>query len=264
MNFSRYLITVGFALLVAGCATTYVPPTPSYSPKSNAKIGILVEAKANPTHSHVGTTIFNNFVKEYPYEWQMEAPIFAQLKEVIELNSSLEVVNLEDMGITSSDNLDFVTVTKKQWTFVPETQATREKLQKNNIDVVIIVREAPTVASMECSQYGCSYHYSQGYGLFTRSIFGLDTYVASSSFNISMETLDTPIDVMYLEPFREIAAMRETNKILEDFSDPADFENITEEELAPVKKGIHEYFKKFAVTAKQFLNGDITASKKKG
>ena len=50
------------------------------------------------------------------------------------------------------------------------------------------------------------------------------------------------------------------NKPLEDFADPVDFENITEEELAPVKTALIEYFDNLAGMTRQFLVGNEKAS----
>ncbi len=248
------------ALLATGCASTYVPPTTGYKAPEKSKIGVLIVAKDNPSHTHVGTTIFNNFSKEYSYEWQFKETIFNLFEEKIEKGTSYDVVDISTL-ISENDTLNFVDVVNKEWVFNEKSTSTREKLTAEGITAVIIIKESPTLAAMECGMYGCSEHYSQGYGLFTRSFLGLDNYMASASFMISIETIDKPVDITRLENIKETQTYLAKNKPLEDFADPVDFENITEEELAPVKTALVEYFDNLAGMTREFLIGSESTSR---
>lgn len=108
-NFSmRMLIVLALVSLGAGCASRYVPPTPAYKMKQNSKVGVLVLTKDTPTHTHVGTTIFNNFVKEYDFQWQLKQSIFEQFKNTIESNSEIQVVDLETLNFSNAREFNFV------------------------------------------------------------------------------------------------------------------------------------------------------------
>ena len=51
------------------------------------KVGVWVSAKTFPTHTHIGTTKFNNFTKEYSYDWQLNNTLYSTFKKAIEQNS---------------------------------------------------------------------------------------------------------------------------------------------------------------------------------
>ena len=249
------LFLLCITLVLTGCATTYVPPTPTYQMQSDSKVGVLVVAKEKLTHTHVGTTIFNNFVKEYDNDWDIKNTIFAQIKNNIERNGKVQVVNLEEYGINDTDNLDFVHVENKQWAFNKANAALRNKLLEQGINAVVVVRESPSLAVMECSAYGCSEHYSAGYGLFTRSFLGLDRYMASISFRASVETLDKAIDFTLAKELRESQHFQQKHVLMDTFSDPKNFEAITAKEFEPVKQEITSYFAHFSTITNQFLQG---------
>lgn len=255
INIKLFFISITLATFLIGC-TTFVPPVPAYKLKENGNVGLLVVAKSNPTHTHVGTTIFNNDVKEYDYDWNMQQTIFGQFKETIEQNSNYKVVDLKTIGYKDSDPSSFVTIKDKQWIFDPSNTAFRENLLENNIDIIVIIKEGQTLASLECSQYGCNRFHSEGYGLFTRSFFGLDRYHASKSFSMSIQTLDTPINLLLTNGFKETQELTEKSKLMSDFEDPKDFKNITKEELEPIRLNIIEYFKNLATLTRNFIDGD--------
>lgn len=251
----KLLFMALMAIVIAGCASTYVPPTTGYKAPEKSKVGILVVAKENPSHTHVGTTIFNNFSKEYDYDWKLKENIFKIFEDKIEGGTTYDVVDISNL-VSESDTLTFVDVVNKEWVFNEKSASTREKLAAEGITAVVVIKETSTLAAMECGMYGCSEHYSQGYGLFTRSFLGMDNYMASASFAISIETIDKPVDITRLEHVKETQTYLAKNKTLEDFAAPADFENITEEELAPVKAALIEYFDNLAGMTRQFLVGN--------
>lgn len=253
------LFFVGLSILfMSACVSTYVPPTPNYKLTAGDKIGILINAKDNPTHTHVGTTIFHNFASEYEFNWGIKQAIFDEFKSRIEGMSPYQLVNLEDYAISKTDLTKFVEVKDKKWSFSQTNRELRETLLQAGIKAVIIIEEAPSLAVLECGAYGCSEHYSQGYRLFTRSFLGMDRYMAASSFRIQIETLDEPIDIMLLDEFRETQHYLSKHPMLEDFEDPEDFKKLTEAEMAPVKAGIVNYFSNLAIMLKDFLEGSST------
>lgn len=253
------LFIVGISILfMSACVSTYVPPTPSYKLSAGDKVGILISAKDNPTHTHVGTTIFHNFTSEYEFDWGIKQAIFEEFKNHIEGKSPYQVVNLEDYAVQQTDLAKFVEVKDKKWSFTQANNELRESLLQAGIKAVILIEETPTLAVLECSAYGCSEHYSQGYGLFTRSFLGMDRYMASTSFRVQIETLDEPIDIMLLDEFRETQHYMSKHPMLEGFTDPQDFKQLTEEEMEPVKVGIVGYFSNLASMLKGFLEGSAT------
>jgi hypothetical protein len=97
-------LALALSLLLSACATTYVPPTPSMNLPAKTKIGVLVVAGDNVNHSHIGTTVFNNFNTSYPFQWQMSNSIFDTLKAQLERPERFEVVDqMESDAIATSE-----------------------------------------------------------------------------------------------------------------------------------------------------------------
>ena len=218
------------------------------------KVGVWVSAKKFPTHTHIGTTKFNNFTKEYSYDWQLNNTLYSTLKKAIEQNSRFTAVDISSM-VDDAGALDFVMGEGNNGAFNDKQNTLRKSLLDKGIATVIIVEEAPTVAITECGTYGCSEHQSKGFGLFTRSFLGTDHYIASASFNVSIERLDKPVDILTLPVFTEFQDDALKNERVEDFTPPDNFDEITEQELAPIKNTIINYFDRLATAVGKYLSG---------
>lgn len=218
------------------------------------KVGVLVSAKKFPTHTHIGTTKFNNFTKEYSYDWQLNNTLYSTFKKAIEQNSRFTAVDISSM-VDDAGALDFVMGEGNNGAFNDKQNTLRKSLLDKGIATVIIVEEAPTGAITECGTYGCSEHQSKGFGLFTRSFLGTDHYIASASFNVSIERLDKPVDILTLPVFTEFQDDALKNERVEDFTPPDNFDEITEQELAPIKNTIVNYFDRLATAVGKYLSG---------
>lgn len=259
---SKVTFLLVILVFMSGCAARFVPPVEQVSLPDKAKIGVFIDVSNSPTHTHIGTTVFNNHVKSYPYEWQLKEEAFATIKRQIEENTPFTVVALSAPLINDITDLNFVAVKDKQWAFIDRTSALRESLLAQGIHAVIGIKEAQTLAELNCSQYGCVEFYSEGYGLFTRSFFGLDRYYASSSFEITAEILDPAVDMVLLEELWEMNLYTGKHNLLDGFKDPVDFNNFTEQEMLPVKDGVLAYIEKMANQISQYLNGNIQQPKR--
>lgn len=218
------------------------------------KVGVWVSAKKFPTHTHIGTTKFNNFTKEYSYDWQLNNTLYSTFKKAIEQNSRFTTVDISSM-VGDAGALDFVMGEGGNGSFNEKQNTLRKSLLDKGIATVIIIEEAPTVAITECGTYGCSEHQSKGFGLFTRSFLGTDHYIASASFNVNVERLDKPVDVLTLPTFTEFQDDALKNERVEDFTPPDNFDEITEQELAPIKNTIVNYFDRLATAVGKYLSG---------
>lgn len=253
----KFILLLIVVLFASGCATRFIPPVEKVELPTTTKVGVFIDVGNHPTHTHIGTTIFNNHVKHYPYNWQLKQAIFDNIKTEIELQTGFEVVLLNPPTITDIAELDFVSVQDKKWAYIERTTALRESLIAQGILATIAIKETRTLAELNCSQYGCTEFYSEGVGLFTRSFFGMDRYYASSSFEINAEILDPAIDLVVLNELWEMTLYSGKNNRLENFAEPKDFKNITEQEMLAVKEGVLDYIKKVASQIAQYLNGDI-------
>ncbi|WP_334057220.1 hypothetical protein [Alteromonas sp. S005] len=224
---------------------------PTEVPKQ--KIGVFINANEFPSHTHIGTTKFNNFTKEYAYDWQIASTLFTELKTAIEQSSRFEVVDVSPK-VKGAWQLDFVVQQNGRWSFNENQNALRKSLLADGVTKIIIVQEAPTVAITECGTYGCSEHESKGVGLFTRSFLGTDSYIASASFDFSIESLDKPVDIATQPLFEELQDDAMKNVRLEEFVPPEDFDEATEKELAPIRNSIISYIDRLAETVAKYLS----------
>jgi hypothetical protein len=207
----KVLFALALSLLLSACASTYVPPTPSLNLPAKTKIGVLVVAGDNVNHSHIGTTIFNNFNTSYPYQWRMSDSIFDTLKAQLERPERFEVVDLSKWNRMPLQPLNFVEVRDKNWQFTMEQDLLRKRLLAEGIQVVISVFETPSLAYLECGNYGCNEYQSK-------------------------------------------------HKMLDDFEDPKDFQNITASEMEPVRQSILDYFTSVGEQIKAYLNGEVSGT----
>jgi hypothetical protein len=250
------LLIVGL-LILTGCESIYVPPSPIVSPINQGKVALLVDVKSNPTHTHIGTTVFNNFSKQYPYEWQLGEKIYTLLESDIEKKSNLKVVNLKDLGMkVPTENLwDFVVIKDKQWFANEKLNSIRKQLKQQNIIAIVKIVEKPLPVAFECTGGGCVDRYSEGYGLYTRSLLGFTRYEAAPSFDIAIELLDPVVDI---EKFDSISKVSSSLGLpIKGFKKPNDFKNISELEFEPVKRAILENMQNLSQLLTDFFNGNF-------
>ncbi len=106
------------------------------------KVGVLVSAKKFPTHTHIGTTKFNNFTKEYSYDWQLNNTLYSTFKKAIEQNSRFTAVDISSM-VDDAGALDFVMGEGNNGAFNDKQNTLRKSLLDKGIATVIIIEEAP-------------------------------------------------------------------------------------------------------------------------
>lgn len=252
MKWFKAISTLCVSIIVSGCASLHVPEVPPHAVPANASVGLLIDVGDNPTHAHVGTTIFNNFIKKYPYNWNMKEAIFQTYKEVIESTTNLKVINLDSYGVKSASQLDFVDVKDKQWSVVEANSQLRNKLTENNLYAIITVTEKPTLARLECGAGGCNERYIDGFGLFSRGFLGITNYSATAAFDITAEIINPPVELSSQQSLRNLAHFERKTKIISGFK-PEDINNISNEELAPFRQHILKYVATVAEATTEFL-----------
>ena len=252
MKCFKALFVICVAMIFGGCATLHVPDVPQYTIPANAKVGMLINVGDNPTHSHVGTTLLNNFSRKLPYDWNMKEAIFQAYKNQIESSTGLDVIDLHSYGIKTAAQLDFVDIKNKQWSVVEANSTLRNNLTEENIYAVITVTEKPTLAQLECGAGGCSERYVDGFGLFSRSFLGIQNFTATAGFEVTAEVINPPVELSAQQTLRDLAHYQKKSRIMRGFK-PRDLKNITDQELAPVKAHILEYIQTVAAATSDFL-----------
>lgn len=230
--------------LITGCAT--VPTNPNFSINQGESIAILVDIPENLIHTHVGTTIFNNFTKNHPYKWKLDSYTTSHLTKNLQ-SQGFKVINISEMGISPDDIQELIIVNKKQWTVNSKHTKLYENLKNKGIKGVVYVQSQKTVAFTQCNMYNCNYHYIDSYGLFTRSFLGIKFYHAVAAFNAGFIVLDPLVKNEYIE---------EKSIRLKNFTKPLDFKNVSESEWLPIKSEIVKYLDTLALKIPKLLKNN--------
>lgn len=224
-------------LIVSGCAVK-LPPLDHVKPDEISRVGILVDVTDNPRHTHIGTTIFNNFEKGLPYYWELNDTIVSQLTECAS-SRGLSLVPLDARDYSREDIRELIEVKGESWRFKPEGANLRSQLiQGHDLDAIIVIDEVNLGV-----MYPYEVNHATGYGLFTRGVFGSVTYIAyhhlmpfiyylrQPGWLGVMSTLDPPIE--YSTP-------------LPRFRDVSNIKRVTDAELKPVRDAIEAYVSEMA------------------
>ncbi|QPB81746.1 hypothetical protein CWC22_001460 [Pseudoalteromonas rubra] len=241
-------------LFLSGCVSTFIPPVENFQPVNNPKVAVLVQVQDQFTHTHYGTTIFNNFVKKYDTNPSIKAEIFATIKSKLEAEVNAEVVPLEEIIDAQEEELNLVAIVDKKWKYTYEGERVREALLSEGVTATIVIREMPRVAQLTCTQFGCVEFISQGHGLFTRSFLGLDSYYSAASYHVSAEIISQPVDLTVLPGLSRFNRMMgQFNEL--DIEDPADFSNLDGSFFIPVRAELTRYFEQLAFEVSVYLEG---------
>ena len=236
-------------VLLSGCAT--VPPAPSFQLSSGDRVGIIVDVGEGPAHTHVGTTIFNNFTKQCDYDWGLEAAIVESFTRSLSA-SGFEVVDLKAQGYSHAQLTALVDAKNGGWAVSPERdEIVSQLLETENLRSVVVIGEDRVLAALECGAFGCVDRAMDAPGVFTRSILGLTGYTAVAAIDMNVYVLEPPVDLAQLKPL--VGKMNKLAVPLPDYRKPEAFKNITLEEFEPVKLAIVDIVDKLSSEAASAL-----------
>lgn len=163
-------------LLLIGCATT---PRPALNLPNNSTVGIINLIDNEATHTHIGTTAFNNFEKKYPVSWDFPQKIEKELTNIIKSSTGYNVISIQPSKIISENESKLIDMTwnlKINSELVPEI---KNIMQQNKVDVLLIIRDFKGE-----DYFTGTGKYLKNYGLFTRSFLVLKSSYAYAYSNI--------------------------------------------------------------------------------
>lgn len=231
----RYVLALVISL--TGCASS--PKIPSFTMKQGDKVGVLVEIGQHPIHTHIGTTIFNNFEKSYPYQWGLDLAITDILTSALS-QAGFEVVDLEKDGVRYSAITPLVVNDRGAWRLSPgKDKVYRALLKEKGLKAIVVVKETRVMSALECAGGPCTPRYTEASGLYTRSFLGIDHYIAVAAFDLDVCVLDPLANLAEADPLRSM--MSQPVVPLKDFADPKDFKQLTEADLRPVRDAILKF-----------------------
>lgn len=237
-------------LVLAGCAAT--PPVPTFETKRGDRVGLLVEIGEGPLHTHVGTTVFNNFEKKYPHQWNLDAAVTDVLRKSLS-SAGFAVVDLESEGVHYADVVPLVVADGEKWKLAPGKESlVRELIDRKNLRAAVVLKETRVMTALECSGGPCSERYANASGMYTRSFLGATRYNAVAAFSVSVYVLDPPTDLAKVDPLRTM--MRIPAVPLGNYPKPVNFDNITEAEFGPVRDAIVRFTEQLGTEIAKRLN----------
>lgn len=242
------LLVVG--IFLAGCATA--PSLPQVQLHRGDRIGVLVDSGDTPSHSHIGTTVFNNFNKQYPYNWNLRAGVSDAVSKSFGAEG-LVVVDLAKEGLNYSDLSNLIAPVHDEWKVARRKEAIYHRLSEQmGLKAVVILKEGHVTTALECYGGPCAERFADASGLYTRSMLGMTHYYAVAAYRWNVYVLNPAADIAAVNPLRETLYI--PAKVIPKFAEPAKFDNITEAELAPVREAVIKLVELNATEAARSLN----------
>ncbi|HEY8609017.1 MAG TPA: hypothetical protein VIM12_18025 [Noviherbaspirillum sp.] len=237
-------------LLLAACAGTREGPPFTMHPGD--RIGLLVETTDAPVHTHyhtdAGATVRS--AHAYPYAWQLDAAVTEVIRRQLTV-AGFTVVDLEAQGMRHGELDGVVAPSGSQW--APPAGPIAEQLRQQGVRAVVLVRDARTLAALDCADGPCDEHLAEGPGLYSRSVGNATSFRAVAGFDWHVYLLDPPGDLGAAQPLRSTLRMPAAE--LHGFRRPANLYAMTETELAPVRKRLLEYVEATAEDVVGMLGG---------
>lgn len=238
------------ALLVAGCATS--PRLPKMETAAGDRIGVLVDVGDSPSHTHIGTTVFNNFTKTYPFNWNLNAEVTRTIEQSVK-SAGLTPVNLKVEGIQYAEVAGLLKPSGENWQIAAGKESTFQRLRDQlRLKALFVLKESRVMTALECSGGPCSERYANSSGLYTRSFFGSTRYNAVAAYQWNVFVLDPLADAANADSLRSMLRMPAIP--LQKFKEPANFENLTEAEFLPVRDAVLQFTEKASAQALKTLN----------
>lgn len=224
MKIRSILFVVVSVALIVGCTAQPIA-RPSIS--ANARIGVINLVKPTITHTHVGTTVFNNSVQAYARSWQPSAYFYKQATAEIESSGNYTVVNIAPSQALASYKGDFIDLTFSSFKLDDSIAPELDRLAASaKVDLLLILRETSwrdTVANTNQNL--------RGYGLYTRSFIGLNTaFVYANVFPVLVQ----PSPARIVSGGSGFIIIGREPKEIPGFVFPADVKALTEADLEQI------------------------------
>lgn len=129
---------------VVACAVQPAKTIPAdYTYESPVKIGFVSLISEKPTHSHIGVTVFGNFVKDLDVNWQLNEHIFSSLSQEFRSQRGYELIDISQ-DQSSHQLFDNDNLMKKEGEFInlnpAEIERITNQLKVQDLDAIIVVR----------------------------------------------------------------------------------------------------------------------------
>lgn len=234
MKSIKLLITILWLVSMTACVS--VPNTPAFDLPTGSKIGYDIVLDEKISHTHYGTTIFNNFVRVKEDEnWALNEFAKSEAQRLIQL------YGFEPFEIKRDEFFSELPELPKKPTEeqVQEHLDQRLKqLSQEGVAAVFTLMSHRNTVAMECSNFGCTEFYADTPGFYSRGLVFLPPFLHA--------VLPSSHSSYIVKPYGSINNSRGPYseyqpqlKLIEDFK-PADFKQMTDEEWLTVKANLEE------------------------
>jgi hypothetical protein len=243
--FARLSFIFMFSLLT-GCAAFKPPERSSSAVMTAGKLGYVAEFTSVPTHTHLGTTIFNNFTTQYDRHWDLEAVFVTALERELD-SKGIELVLLETSDLPSLP-FGIFEIVDDRWAYREGAEPVVQRLttefglagllQLHALDRILV--------ALECSNFGCNERFAEGMGLFTRGVFGLHHYFAVPAVAFRLEIFNPGYELSRYEPLVEFRTIDGGRVHLKEIDKADDIKALGDEQLIAVREAIEQYLEELA------------------
>ena len=249
--FKQFLLLV-IAFFITSC--TAVPQsqqgsTTNYS--TQKKVGYLVNIRAYPTHTHIGTTALTNFTKNYKFNWKIPTYIEQNLDKKLKTFANVTPVNLRTKGVLPSEVNNLIKKVNGRWVVARgKSEAYKKLTNRLGLSAIIIVNESSKQAIKDCGMLGCKEYKAKGYGLITRSFLNTNKFYSATAFYATvyrlnpLDSLDKRLEHINSSKKMTLVAISRGSKVDKnkiDFIYPKNFNRWTEQEFKPFRAPLIRY-----------------------
>ena len=259
--FKVLLACVVILIWVLACTTA-----PKYNFPQGSRVGIINLLEPYATHQNFSSFATKNFTKTYPVDWDMPAYAQDKLKTLLEKDAGFTVVEIKVSDPQTREHLrlsmiEQVILSESAPPKVPPQGARSLDTvsDPHDVQVVIIIGSYSGASPFKSAEERLKV---QGYGLFTRELFG-GIFGGFLSFRKAYAYAQIGVVVFKVQPVIYIGAARTIVKgrhlkPINDFNWKADLRNLPESELDKAKPHIQKYINEAVNKALQ--NANLTPS----
>jgi len=220
-------------LLMAGCASTPVLRPPAvFSYDSGSRVGIVNLLPKTIKHYHIGTTIFNNFEKEYKVAWDFPGELNREFQDQCIANGYQPVIlDSSSLQLSPSDPL---TVVEGDVAAVnPKVASLLQDLgEKHDLRLLFVVQPAEGRVYVPNAEIPVT-----GYGLATRNFLAVGSAKAFSMVDVTAISI-RPLALTQGKRMRIIESISGLKLV-------GNFGEMSENDLAAVKETLSAPLKTF-------------------
>ena len=223
--------------------------TPKFNFPQGTRVGIINLLESYATHQNFSSFATKNFTKTYPVDWNMPSYAEGKVKTLLEKDAGFTVVKIKVSEPLKEKNLrinmiEQVLLSETAPPTVPPQGARTLAAISNPYDVqaVIVIGSYSGPSPYKSGQVQIKV---EGYGLFTRKLFG-GIFGGFLSFRKAYAYAQIGVVVFKVQPVIYVGATRTIAKgrprrPINDFNWEADLRNLPESELDKAKPHIQGY-----------------------